>query len=128
LGLHPGSGSQRPIIRNNRSYGNDQIGLFLCWRVKHGLFEGNEIRDNGQTGISIGHKDTDNVFRNNVIVGNGIYGIYFRNETEPMAGHRNLIENNTIQNNGNKEKGYGIYIDGETHDIKIVENKIGDIA
>jgi len=43
-----------------------------------------------------------------------------------MAVHRNLIENNTIQNNGNDEKGYGIYIDGETHDIKIINNKLGD--
>lgn len=126
LGLHPGSGSQRPVISNNRSYQNDEIGLFLCWRVKHGLFEDNEIRDNGRIGISIGHKDTDNAFRNNLIIGNGIYGIYFRDESEPMAGHRNLIENNTIQNNGNEEEGYGIYIDGETRDIKIVDNKIGD--
>ena len=30
LGLHPGSGSQRPVIRNNRIAGC-HIGLFFCW-------------------------------------------------------------------------------------------------
>jgi len=36
LGLHPGSGSQRPVMRNNRLIGNS-IGLFFCWGVRHGL-------------------------------------------------------------------------------------------
>src|SRR5947209_4672153 len=64
LGLHPGSGSQRPVLRRNRSLGNGRDGLFVCWRVKHGLFEDNEIRANKGVGISIGHKDTDNLSRN----------------------------------------------------------------
>ena len=33
LGLHPGSGSQRPIMRNNRVKRND-IGIFFCWGVR----------------------------------------------------------------------------------------------
>ncbi|HIJ74562.1 MAG TPA: hypothetical protein HPP83_10720, partial [Candidatus Hydrogenedentes bacterium] len=41
-GLHPGSGSQRPIVRHNHSVGNDGEGMFVCWRVQHGLFEANE--------------------------------------------------------------------------------------
>ncbi|MGQ9630978.1 MAG: right-handed parallel beta-helix repeat-containing protein [bacterium] len=126
LGLHPGSGSQRPVIRNCRSFRNGQIGLFLCWRVRHGLFEGNEICENGKIGISIGHKDSDNVFKNNLIEGNGKFGIYFRDESEPMGGHRNLIEGNRILNNGGPDGGYGIYIDGETHDIVIRDNEIID--
>jgi hypothetical protein len=32
-------------MRRNRSIGNGQDGLYVCWRVKHGLFEKNEIRD-----------------------------------------------------------------------------------
>ena len=59
LGLHPGSGSQRPIIRDNRLVGND-IGIFFCWGVKHGLAEKNTIEGN-RLGISIGHRDTDNL-------------------------------------------------------------------
>jgi len=126
LGLHPGSGSQRPVIRGCRSFENGQIGLFLCWRVRHGTFEDNELRGNGQTGISIGHKDSDNVFRRNIVVGNGVQGVLFRNETEPMGGHRNLFEDNRIQDNGGASEGYGVRIDGETHDLTFVRNVVGD--
>ncbi|MSR55885.1 MAG: right-handed parallel beta-helix repeat-containing protein, partial [Gemmataceae bacterium] len=35
LGLHPGSGSQRPLMRGNKLIGNN-IGLFFCWGVKFG--------------------------------------------------------------------------------------------
>ena len=126
LGLHPGSGSQRPIVRNNKVYDNGSDGLFLCWRVKHGLFEGNELRNNGQFGISIGHKDTDNILRNNIVVGNNRHGIFFRNEPEYTGGHRNLLENNEIYDNGAGGEGSGIFIRGETHDITIVGNKITD--
>lgn len=38
LGLHPGSGSQRPLIRNNRIE-RCNIGIFFCWGVKYGLAE-----------------------------------------------------------------------------------------
>ena len=100
LGLHPGSGSQHPIVRNNRSIGNGGDGLFVCWRVKYGQFEGNELRDNKGAGISIGHKDSDNVFRKNVIEGNAGTGVLFREETEPMGAHRNVFEENRIVDNG----------------------------
>ncbi len=126
LGLHPGSGSGTPTIRNCTSTDNDQIGLFLCWRVKHGLFEGNVLTGNGDTGISIGHKDTDNVFIRNRATGNGREGVLFRNESEPMAGHRNRFEDNEILDNGNDEEGYGVRILGETHDLTFVRNRIGN--
>jgi len=122
-GIHPGSGSRRPIVRNNKSLRNS-IGIFVCWRVKEGIFEDNEICDNEKAGVSIGHKDTDNVFRDNLIARNGIYGILFREELEPMGAHRNLIEDNQIIDNGSEGKGYGIYINGETHDVRIIGNSI----
>ncbi len=100
LGLHPGSGSQHPVVRNNRSIGNGGDGLYVCWRVKYGQFEGNELRDNKGAGISIGHKDSDNVFRKNVIEGNAGTGVLFREETEPMGAHRNVFEENRIVDNG----------------------------
>ena len=56
LGIHPGSGSQQPVVRRCRSIGNGQDGLYVCWRVKHGLFEQNEIRGNDRCGISIGQR------------------------------------------------------------------------
>lgn len=126
LGFHPGSGSQRPVVRGNKAHDNGSDGLFLCWRVQFGLFENNELTNNGQHGISIGHKDTDNVFRNNIIIGNKAHGVYFRNEPEYTGGHRNLLENNKIINNGTGGNGCGIYIDGETRDINIIGNEIKD--
>ena len=126
LGFHPGSGSQRPTIRNNVAHENRDDGLFLCWRVRHGTFEGNELRDNGRYGISIGHKDSDNLLRGNTVIGNMNHGIYFRDEPEYTGGHRNRLEGNKIYNNGTNGEGSGIYIDGETNDTVIVGNEIGN--
>ena len=126
LGFHPGSGSQRPVIRNNIAYENEGDGLFLCWRVRHGIFEGNELRNNGQYGISIGHKDSDNLLRDNLVLSNASHGIYFRNEPEYTGGHRNRLEANAIYNNGTQGNGNGITIDGETNDISIINNRIGN--
>ena len=126
LGLHPGSGSGSPTIRNCRSIGNGRIGLFLCWRVRNGHFENNALLDNGETGISIGHKDTDNTFFNNRAIGNGNEGVLFRDESEPMAGHRNYFEKNEILDNGTGADGCGIRILGETRDLTFVNNRIGN--
>jgi polygalacturonase len=102
LGLHPGSGSQRTIIRNCRLDGND-IGIFFCWGVRGGLAEGNVLTGN-RVGISIGHHDTDNIVRGNTIAGSGLTGILFRPEKDAAAaGHRNVIENNVLTDNGGNE-------------------------
>ncbi len=126
LGLHPGSGSQRPLIRDSIARGNGQDGLFLCWRVRHGTFEGNELTANGRFGISIGHKDSDNLLRKNIVRGNASHGVYFRNETEGMAGHRNRIEDNQIEDNGKRSPGAGIFVDGETDGVVLAGNTIRD--
>lgn len=128
LGLHPGSGSGSPTIRYCKSEQNGKIGLYLCWRVKHGTFENNLLMDNGITGISIGHKDTDNIFKNNRSCGNGREGILFRNESEPMAGHRNVFEQNDILDNGNKKEGYGVRVLGETNELTFINNRVGNDA
>jgi nitrous oxidase accessory protein NosD len=126
LGLHPGSGSQRPVVRQCVARNNGEDGLFLCWRVKQGVFEENILEANGRYGISIGHKDTDNLLRNNQVRGNHEEGIYFRNETEGMAGHRNRVENNLIENNGVKRETAGIRVRGETRDLIFKDNIIRD--
>ena len=107
------------------SEGNDD-GLFLCWRVRHGLFENNRLEGNGRFGISIGHKDTDNLLRNNQVRGNHEDGICFRNESEGMAGHRNRLEDNLIENNGLKKDAAGIRVRGETRDLVFKNNTIRD--
>lgn len=123
-GLHPGSGSQRTVVRRCHLHDNDKIGLFVCWRVRFSRFEACEIRGNGEAGISIGHKDTDNVFAGNEITANGRYGVLFREEPELLAAHRNRFEGNRISDNGNEAEGYGIYVGGETRDLVISGNVI----
>ncbi|QEH38320.1 Pectate lyase superfamily protein [Aquisphaera giovannonii] len=128
LGIHPGSGSQGPIVRDNRSIGNGGDGLFVCWRVKHGVFERNELRGNGGAGVSIGHKDTDNLFRGNSILGNGGAGILFRDELEAMGAHRNVFEGNRILDNGGSSANdtpAGIRIKGTHRDLVFRGNTIG---
>ena len=122
LGIHPGSGSQRPVVRNCIARRNGEDGLFLCWRVKFGRFEGNLLEENGRFGISIGHKDTDNLILRNKVLSNQKDGICFRDEPAYQAAHRNRIEENIIENNG----GAGIRVDGETAGLTFTGNVIRD--
>jgi hypothetical protein len=123
LGLHPGSGSQRPLIRNNKIE-RCNIGIFFCWGVKYGLAEKNTIEGIRTASISIGHRDTDNIVRDNIIKNSGVAGVLFRPERGPsFAGHRNRIERNEIINSGGDE-GVGIDIQGGTESIELIENRI----
>jgi parallel beta-helix repeat protein len=126
LGLHPGSGSQRAVVRECIARRNGEDGLYLCWRVRHGLFEKNILENNGRFGISIGHKDSDNLLQENQVRANNEDGVYFRNEAEGMAGHRNRLENNLIENNGVKGEAAGIRVRGETKDLVFRNNTIRD--
>ncbi len=126
LGFHPGSGSQRPVFRNCRSLGNSQ-GIFFCWGVSDGLAENCVCSENLDFGISIGHRDTDNRIVNCTIERNHKVGVLFRTPlTEFRGAHRNVIESCVIRDNGFEEKGYGIDIRGETHDVVIRNNRIED--
>jgi hypothetical protein len=117
------------VLRRNRSINNGDDGLFVCWRVKNGLFEENELRENQGAGVSIGHKDTDNLFRANRITGNGGAGVLFRSESEAMGAHRNTFEKNVILDNGTRETGdqagAGVVIRGPHHDLIFRGNTIG---
>jgi len=122
LGLHPGTGSARPVIRNCRSHHNDGDGFFLCWRVQEGRFENNEFVGNGRHGISVGHKDTDNLFASSTVRGNGSHGIYFRDDKPTNAGSRNRFRGNVIEDNA----GCGVRIEGYTTDLLFEDNTIRD--
>lgn len=122
-GLHPGSGSQRPIIRSNRLERNN-LGLFFCWGVKYGLAEKNFINGNRKFGVSIGHRDTNNLVCDNEILNSGEVGVLFRPEQgKAFAPHRNRIENNRIVNSG-ADKGVAIDVQGETESITLSKNQI----
>jgi hypothetical protein len=123
LGLHPGSGSQRPVMRNNRLEGND-IGLFFCWGVKYGLAEGNKIEGSHSYGISIGHRDNENLIVDNDVVRSGKAGVLFRPERgRDFAPHRNRLERNRIIDSGG-ESGIAVDVQGLTQEIDIVGNEL----
>jgi len=126
LGVHPGSGSQRPLLLNNKLERNG-IGIFWCWGVKYGLAEGNHISGNRNYGISIGHNDTDNVMKNNDVIDSGKVGILFRDDPrgQDFWANRNLIENNRITNSGDAE-GIAIDVRGETKSVTLKNNKISE--
>ena len=126
FGIHPGTGSEAPLVENCRVHNNGDIGLFLCWRVRHGRFTNNTIEDNGRYGISIGHKDTDNEFTRNVIARNGVSGVYFRDETLLNSGHRNTFRNNKVLDNGSQKSGFGFYVEPKAGEIVIEGNQIAD--
>jgi hypothetical protein len=125
LGIHLGTYATRGIVRYCRAHGNGQDGLYLCWFVRQTLYEGNQTWNNGLDGISLGHVDTDNIFIKNIIRGNARAGVFFRDEVEKLAAHRNTFEQNVIEDNGRPgAPGYAIWIKGETHDLKFISNTI----
>ncbi len=122
LGLHPGSGSQRPLIRNNKLERND-IGIFFCWGVKFGLAENNVLTGN-RVGVSIGHRDTDNLVRKNEILQSGHVGVLFRPERgKAFAPHRTRLEDNRIVDSGT-ETGIGVDVQGQVESVTIARNEI----
>lgn len=121
-GVHPGTGSANSVVEHCHMHNNGDIGLYLCWRVRHGQFHDNVIEDNGHYGISIGHKDTDNEFSNNTIARNGVSGVYFREETAENSGNRNTFRNNKVLDNGTA----GFYIAKRVTDTVLTGNEIRD--
>lgn len=124
LGLHPGSGSQRPVMRNNTLERNG-IGIFFCWGVKFGLAEGNSIRDNRNYGVSIGHNDTDNLICRNEITGSGQVGVLFRDDSrgKDFWPNRNRLVQNRIIDSG-AEEGIGVDVRGKTREVTIADNAL----
>lgn len=122
LGLHPGSGSKRPLIRDNRLERNN-IGLYFCWGVTHGLAEQNVIDANRSYGISIGHCDTDNLICNNQITRSGKVGVLFRGDPKAFAAHRNRLEKNRIVDSG-PEDGIAVDVRGQSEGVVIGHNEI----
>jgi Right handed beta helix region len=123
LGLHPGSGSQRPVIRGNTISGC-HIGLFFCWGVKYGLAEGNTIVDTLTAGISVGHRDTDNLIRGNTVKRSGRAGILFRPERGPgFTGDRNVVEGNTVVDTGGEDAA-AVDVQGTTAGLVFRKNEL----
>ncbi len=142
-GIHPGSHSASCAIRRCHIHHNGSDGLYICWGVRHSVFEENEIHHNGwrqlRSGISIGHKDTDNLIFRNHIYENKKFGVCFRAKTEANGAHRNVLRENTIENNGTcadempevkgclqprEGIGCGVHVSGITKDLVLEKNII----
>ena len=122
-GLHPGTGSPYTLVEANNCHNNDGYGLFVCWRVRNGVVRNNSFHNNG-VGICTGHKDVDMLYAGNHIFENGSDGIQLRGELAQNAPHRNIFKNNLIENNGTKEKGYGISVNCKAEGVILEENII----
>ena len=122
LGIHPGSGSKRPIIKNNIVHGSN-IGLFFCWGVMYGVAEQNRLEEN-TTGISIGHHDDNNIIRDNDVLNSKNVGLVFRPERgEGFTAKGNLVERNRIVDSGD-ESGIAIDVQGLTSNNRIMANTL----
>lgn len=122
LGLHPGSGSQRPRMVNNRVSGSN-IGIFFCWGVKYGLAENNHLSENNY-GVSIGHHDDENLVIDNDIQRSHINGLVFRPERgEGFTAKGNRIENNRIVDTGG-DAGIAVDVQGVTANNSLIRNTI----
>jgi hypothetical protein len=120
LGLHPGSGSRRPVMRGDK-ISDCKIGIFWCWGVTHGIAEDNDI-DHCNVAISTGHRDNDNIIRNNRISNSTESAIYFRPERSAAhTSNRVLVEENIIECSGDVN---GISVARGAEDTIIRRNKI----
>ncbi|MCI0623650.1 MAG: right-handed parallel beta-helix repeat-containing protein [Acidobacteria bacterium] len=122
FGLHPGSGSQRSLVRGNRLERN-YIGFYFCHGAKYGLVEKNVIVDSLTSGVSIGQKDTDNIIRDNEIRGSKEVGVLFRALDPSSSPHRNRLAGNVILDNGG-ESGIGIDVQGQVETVTLARNQI----
>ncbi len=125
-GMHPGTGSLRTIVEGSSLEGNEADGMFVCWRVQHGVFRGNTFTSNGWSGVCIGHRDTDNLFEGNVMRGNGRAGVRVRDEIDCNRADRNIYRGNTVEDNGDGEEGYGFLFEGFTEGTVLERNTIRD--
>lgn len=113
-GIHAGSGSQRPIIRNNTMRHITSHGLVWCWGVRHGVAEGNVVED-CVSASSIGHRDTDNTMRGNTFR-RCTTGLVYRDDVVHQAAHDNLVEANLFEDIGGPDApGIGIDMSGPVH-------------
>jgi nitrous oxidase accessory protein NosD len=122
-GIHAGSGSQRPVIRNNVIRRITSHGLAWCWGVKYGVAEGNVIEDCGSA-TSIGHRDTDNIMRGNTFR-RCTTGLVYRDDPPHQAAHDNLVEDNLFEDLGSLDApGYGIDMSGPVRGNILRRNRI----
>jgi hypothetical protein len=106
-GVYASNSADRPVIRNNRIWGNGMCGVHLNGDIAFGgdgvisgaVIEGNVITDNGRLGGSGINGDgvTGAVIRNNVLDGNHASGISLYREDGGAPSTGNQLINNTVR-------------------------------
>jgi hypothetical protein len=122
-GLHPGSGSVRYVMQDNRACANGGCGVFYCLRTTHSICRRNELRANGRQGISIGERDTDHWIEANKITGNGEEGVLWRGFTY-QGGDRVVLTKNEIGPNGGKKKRSEVALVGGLREVHVLDNTL----
>jgi len=122
-GLHPGSGSVRYIMQDNRVLDNGGCGIFYCLRTTHSVCRRNEVRGNGAAGISVGERDTDHLVEKNVVVGNGEEGILFRSPNR-QGGDRVIVVANQVGPNATKKAAAEVRVEAGLSDVHVLDNTI----
>jgi hypothetical protein len=125
-GFHPGSGSNRFIMKRCSARGNGACGIFYCMRVRQGVLQDSLFENNGSHGLSIGERDIHNLNRNLIIRGNGGAGIWFRNCIRANAAHYNVFEKCEVYGNCQKPgvAEAEIVLQGETEGTRFTGNHI----
>ncbi|HPD16741.1 MAG TPA: right-handed parallel beta-helix repeat-containing protein [Planctomycetota bacterium] len=124
LGLHPGSGSVRPVLLRCTCRRNGADGIFYCLRVSFSLCEGCLVEENGRHGISVGGRDTDHLIRRNTIRHNGGCGIFFREHDRVMAGNRCHVEENDVAGNCQSSGEAEVHLAAALADVHVLRNRI----
>ena len=122
-GLHPGSGSVRYVMQDNRVHDNGGCGVFYCLRTTHSVCRRNELRANGRQGISIGERDTDHWIEANKVIGNAQEGVLWRGFTY-RGGDRVVLTKNRIGPNGAKGKRSEVALAGGLRDVHVLDNAL----
>lgn len=123
VGLHPGSGSVRYYLQDNKIEDNGGCGIFYCLRTTHSLCENNTILRNGLDGISVGEGDTDHILKGNFIAQNCGAGIHLRPPVI-QSGDRLWIEGNELRGNNTDGKSAEFTIAHDLHDVCFLRNEI----
>ena len=123
-GLHPGSGTVRYIMQDNRVHDNGGCGVFYCLRTTHSICRRNELRANARQGISIGERDTDHWIEANKIVGNGEEGVLWRGGAAYRGGDRVVLTKNEIGPNAAKAKRPELAVPAGLRDLFVLDNAL----
>jgi hypothetical protein len=122
-GLHPGSGSVRYVMQDNRVHDNGGCGIYYCLRTTHSICRRNVFRANGREGISIGERDTDHLIEGNTVTGNAGEGVLWRGFVYD-GGSRVVLAKNTVGPNAAKGRGAEIALAGGLEDVHVLENAL----